>query len=65
MWLGSGMGAHGGSGVTTPGSVQETFRCCSEGHGLEGNIGDRRIVGLDDLGDIFQPWWFYDSVPIG
>ena len=20
------------------------------------------MVGLDDLGGFFQPWWFYDSV---
>jgi len=51
----------GDGGVTTPGGVQETFRCCTEGHGLEGNIGDKRTVGLDDLRGLFQPWWFYDS----
>ena len=33
--------AQGGGGVTVPGSVQETFRCCTEGHGLVGNIGGR------------------------
>ena len=33
--------AQGGGGVTVPGSVQETFRCCTEGHGLAGNIGGR------------------------
>jgi len=26
--------AEGGGGVTVPGGVQETFRCCTEGHGL-------------------------------
>ena len=33
--------AQRGGGVTDPGVVQETFRCCTEGHGLVGNIGDR------------------------
>ena len=28
-------------------SVQETFRCCTQGHGLVGNIGERWTVGLD------------------
>ena len=37
-----------------PGDVQETFRCCTEGHGLMGNIGDRWTVGLDDLGGLFN-----------
>ena len=27
-----------------------------------GNIGDRCMVGLDDLGGLFQPWRFYDSI---
>jgi len=45
-----------GGGVTDPGGVQGTFRCCVEGHGLVRIIGDRRIVGLDDLGGPFQPW---------
>ena len=39
----------GGGGVAVLGGVQETFRCCTEGHGLLGTIGDRWIVGLDDL----------------
>ena len=39
----------GGSGVTITGGVQETFRCCTEGHGLVGNIGDRWMAGLDCL----------------
>ena len=41
--------AHGGDGVAVPGGVQETFRCCTEGHGLLGNIGDRLTVEPDDL----------------
>jgi len=41
--------------------IYMNVRCCTEGHGLVGNIGDRWTVGLDDLGDLFQPWWFYDS----
>ena len=43
-------------GVTIAGGVQETLTCCTEGHGLVGNIGDRWMVGLDDLGGLFQPW---------
>lgn len=31
---------------------------CTEGHGLVGN------VGLDDLGGLFQPWSFYDSMTL-
>ena len=46
--------AQGAGGVTAPGDVQETFRCCSEGHGLVGNIGDRWTVGLNDLRGLFQ-----------
>lgn len=30
------------------------FRCCTEGHGLVGNIGGRWVVGLDDLRGLFQ-----------
>ena len=45
----------GGGGVTDPGGVQRTFRCCVEGHGLERTIGDGRIVGLDDPVGLFQP----------
>jgi len=51
-----------------PGDAQETFRCCTKGHGLGGNIGGMCIVGLSDLGGLFQPWWFYntsDSTSIG
>ena len=33
--------AQGDGGVTVPGGVQETFRCCTERHGLVGSIGDR------------------------
>ena len=33
--------AQGGGGVIVPGGVQEAFRCCTEGHGLVGNIGGR------------------------
>jgi len=36
----------GGDGVTIPRGVQEVFRCCTEGHSLVGNIGDRWTVGL-------------------
>jgi len=45
-----------GCGVTITGGVQEIFGCCTEGHGLVGNIGGRWMVGLDDLGSLFQSW---------
>ena len=45
-----------GGGVTNPGGVEETFRCCTEGRDLAGNIGDRWTVGLDDLRGLVQPW---------
>jgi len=31
--------AQGCGGATNPEGIQETFRCCPEGHGLVGNIG--------------------------
>jgi len=48
--------AQGDSGVTVPRGVLEKFRCGIEGCGLVGNIGDRLVVGLDDLRGLFQPW---------
>ena len=33
--------AQGGGRVTIPGGVQETYRCCTEGHGLVGNTANR------------------------
>ena len=50
------MAAQGGGGATVLRDVQETFRCCGEGFGLAGNIGGRWVVGLDDLGGLFQAW---------
>jgi len=47
--------AKGGGGISVPGGVQETFRCCIEGCGLVGDTGDRRMVGLDDLRSLLQP----------
>ena len=47
--------AWGGGGVTIPGGVQETFSCCTEGHGLVDNIGGGWTDGLDDLGGLLQP----------
>ena len=47
--------AQGGDGVTILEDVQATFRCCTNGQGLLGNIGDRWTVGLDNLGGLFQP----------
>ena len=41
--------AQGAGGVTVPGGVQEMLRCCTEGHGLVGSVGERWTVGLDDL----------------
>lgn len=48
--------AQGGDGVTVPGGVEETFRCCTGGHGLVGNIGGGWMVGLGNLGGLFQHW---------
>jgi len=48
-WSGTGTGCLGGGGVADPGGVQETFRCCTEGHGLMGNIVDRWMIGQGDL----------------
>ena len=48
--------SQGGGGVTIPGGAQETSRCCTEGHDLVGNTGDRWTVGLEDLGGLFQSW---------
>ena len=45
----------GGGGVTNPRGVQEMLKCCTEGHGLVGNIVDRWTVGLDDLRGLLQP----------
>ena len=48
-----------GGGVTIPGGVQATFRCCTEGHGSVpqgGHAGDRWMVGVDDLRGLFHPW---------
>ena len=50
------LAAQVGGGVTVPGGVQRTFGCCTEGHGIVGNTGDRWTVGLDDLRGLFQPW---------
>ena len=55
----------GGGGVIIPGAVQKAFRCCTEGCGLVGNVGDRWMVGLDDLGGLFLIWCFYDSILVG
>ena len=48
--------AQGSGGVTDPGGVQGTLRCCTEGHGLVGNTGDKWTVGLVDFDSLFQPW---------
>lgn len=57
--------AQAGGGVTLPGSVQETFRSCANGHSLVGNVGNRCMVGLNNLGGLVQPCWFYDSMNAG
>jgi len=41
--------------VVDPRGVQEMFRCCTERHGLVGNMHDRWMVGLDNRGGLFQP----------
>ena len=33
-WSGTERAVQRGGGVTNPGGVQETFHCCTEGHGL-------------------------------
>jgi len=48
--------AHAGGGITVPGGVQEMFSYFTEGHGLVGNIDDRWMVGLNNVGGLFQPW---------
>ena len=37
------------SGATVPGSIRETFRYCTKGHGLVGNIGGWWMVRLGYL----------------
>ena len=51
----------GGGGVTSPGGVPGALRCCTEGHCLVGNSSGRWMVGVDDLGGLFQSWWFHGS----
>ena len=46
---------------TILGGVEETFRCCIEGHGLVGNV-DRWTVGLDHFRGLFQTWSLCDSM---
>ena len=46
--------AQGHCGITVTGGAQETFRCCTQGCGLVGNIADRWTVGWDALGGLFQ-----------
>ncbi len=50
------MGCPGSGGITVPGGVQEMFSYFTEGHDLVGNIGDRWMVGLNNVGGLFQPW---------
>jgi len=45
--------SQGGGGITIPGDVSETFRCCTEGYGFLGNIDGRCMVGLDDVVGLF------------
>ena len=54
-WSGTGTGYQGSAGVTIPEGVKGVS-CCTEGHGLVGNIDDRWMVGLDDLVGLLQPW---------
>lgn len=52
-----------GARVTDPAVLfKKTCRCFIEDYGLVGNTGYRRMVGLDDLQGLLQPWWLYDSV---
>jgi len=50
------------SSITNPGCVEGMFRRCVEGYGLVRTVGDTWTVGLDDLGGLFQPCRFYESV---
>ena len=38
------------------GDVQETFRCCTKGHGLVEKYKWKVVGGLDGLGGLFQLW---------
>jgi len=38
-----------------PWRCSRTMQCGSKEHGLVENIGGRWMIGLDDLGDHFQP----------
>lgn len=40
--------------LTAPGGVQKTCTRGTSGHGLVGNMGGRRMIGLDDLRSVFQ-----------
>jgi len=51
--------AQGGGGVTVPGGIQETCRCGTEGHGLLGNTGERK---MDDC--IGRSWRSYPTLVI-
>ena len=45
----------------------EVFKKCSDvvvrDVGKWGGIGGGCMVGLNDLRDLLQPWWFYDLLP--
>mgnify|MGYP001855272545 CR=1 FL=1 len=45
--------AQGGGGVTVPGGIQEMYISGIWGH--SGNDADGLMVGLSDLGGLFQP----------
>lgn len=45
--------AQGGGGIWR---CSRNVRCCTEGHGLVGDVEDRWMVGLVDLRGLFQPW---------
>jgi len=36
--------------------LKEMLRCSTEGCDLIGDIGDRWMIGLNDLRGLFQPW---------
>lgn len=61
MWSGAGTG-YPGRWLS-----HQSWRCSTNVVVLKdmvrwGNIGCRRTVRLDDLGGVFQQWWFHDSV---
>lgn len=41
--------------LSLEGLLGQIFRCCTKAHDFMGNTGSRWMVGLGDLGGLFQP----------